>query len=132
MSDMKKIKTNFVTFVTDNVLLVGIIGNKNLLACMLQDKEREGRIERAKEKGGDATTVREQRGLATGPPQSVRRSQTQNAGRGLWRRRPRWPRGVFLRAAQPGGCFASIQVALLASASANLDLYINERLPLLT
>ena len=40
MSDMKKIKTKLVTFVTDNVLLVGIVGNKNLLACMLQDKER--------------------------------------------------------------------------------------------
>jgi hypothetical protein len=40
MSDMKKIKTKFVTIVTDNVLLVGIFGNKNLLARMLQDKER--------------------------------------------------------------------------------------------
>jgi hypothetical protein len=40
MSDMKKIKTKLVTFVTDNVLLVGIVGNKNLLARMLQDKER--------------------------------------------------------------------------------------------
>jgi len=37
MSDMKKIKTKPVTFVTDNVLLVGIVGNKNLLARMLQD-----------------------------------------------------------------------------------------------
>ena len=27
-----------VTFVTDNVLLVGIVGNKNCLARMLQDK----------------------------------------------------------------------------------------------
>ena len=40
MSDMKKIKTKLVTIVTDNVLLVGIVGNKNLLARMLQDKER--------------------------------------------------------------------------------------------
>jgi hypothetical protein len=40
MSDTKKIKTKLVTFVTDNVLLVGIVGNKNLLARMLQDKER--------------------------------------------------------------------------------------------
>jgi hypothetical protein len=97
MLDTKKIKTKLVTFVTDNVLLVGIVGNKNLLARMLQDKERQGRIERGNEKGGDATTVREQRGLATGPPQSVRRSQTQNARRGLWRRLPGWPRGIFLR-----------------------------------
>ena len=37
MSDMKKIKTKPVTFVTDNVLRVGIVGNKNLLARMLQD-----------------------------------------------------------------------------------------------
>ena len=35
-----EIKTKLVTFVTDNVLLVGIVGNKNLLARMLQDKER--------------------------------------------------------------------------------------------
>jgi hypothetical protein len=28
MSGMKKIKTKLVTFVTDNVLLVGIVGNK--------------------------------------------------------------------------------------------------------
>ena len=34
-----EIKTKLVTFVTDNVLLVGIVGNKNLLARMLQDKE---------------------------------------------------------------------------------------------
>jgi hypothetical protein len=40
MSDMKKIKTELVTFVTDNVLLVSIVGSKNLLARMLQDKER--------------------------------------------------------------------------------------------
>jgi len=30
-----EIKTKLVTFVTDNVLLVGIVGNKNLLARML-------------------------------------------------------------------------------------------------
>ena len=40
VSDMKKIKPKLVTFVTDNVLLVGIVGSKNLLARMLQDKER--------------------------------------------------------------------------------------------
>jgi hypothetical protein len=35
MSDMKKIKTKLVTFVTDNVLLVGIVGNKKIFlrAC---------------------------------------------------------------------------------------------------
>src|SRR5262249_20749637 len=60
-------------------LLAGIVGDKNLLARMLQDKEQYGRIERANEKGGAAITVREQRDLGTGPPQSVRRSQTQNA-----------------------------------------------------
>jgi hypothetical protein len=37
MSDMKKIKTKLVTFVTDNVRLVGIVGDKNLLARMSQD-----------------------------------------------------------------------------------------------
>jgi hypothetical protein len=40
MSDIKKIKSKLVTIVTDNVLLVGIVGNKNRLARMLQDKER--------------------------------------------------------------------------------------------
>ena len=35
-----EIKTKLVTFVTDNILLVGIVGNKNLLARMSQDKER--------------------------------------------------------------------------------------------
>ena len=72
---MKKIKSRLVTFVTDNVRLVGIVGDKNLLARMLQDKEQPHRREGTK----NATTVREQRGLATGPPQSVRSSQTQNA-----------------------------------------------------
>ena len=48
MSDMKKIKTKLVTFVTDNVLLVGIVGNKNLPACMLQDKEQPHRREGTK------------------------------------------------------------------------------------
>ena len=32
-----------VTFVTDNVRLVGIVGDKNLLARMLQDKKRSGK-----------------------------------------------------------------------------------------
>jgi hypothetical protein len=40
MPDMKKIKSKLVTIVTDNVRLVGIVGNKNCLARMLQDKER--------------------------------------------------------------------------------------------
>ena len=40
MSDMKKIKSKLVTIVTDNVRLVGIVRNKNLLARMLQEKER--------------------------------------------------------------------------------------------
>jgi Tfp pilus assembly protein PilP len=40
MSDMKKIKTKLVTFVTDNVRLVGIVGDKDLLARMSQEKER--------------------------------------------------------------------------------------------
>jgi hypothetical protein len=38
--DASRKKTKLVTFVTDNVLLLGIVGNKNLLARMLQDKER--------------------------------------------------------------------------------------------
>jgi hypothetical protein len=37
---MKKIKPKLVTIVTDNVLLVGIVGNKNLLARMLQEMKR--------------------------------------------------------------------------------------------
>jgi hypothetical protein len=37
MSNMKKIKSKLVTIVTDNVLLVGIVGNKNRLARMLQE-----------------------------------------------------------------------------------------------
>jgi len=40
MSNMKKIKSKLVIIVTDNVLLVGIVENKNCLARMLQDKER--------------------------------------------------------------------------------------------
>src|SRR5262249_45889028 len=35
-----KIKTKLLTFVPDNVPLFRIFGNKNLLARMLQDKER--------------------------------------------------------------------------------------------
>jgi hypothetical protein len=38
MSDMKKIKSKLVTIVTDNVLLVGIVANKNLLARMSQER----------------------------------------------------------------------------------------------
>jgi hypothetical protein len=37
MSEMKKIKSKLVTIVTDNVLLVGIVANKNLLARTLQE-----------------------------------------------------------------------------------------------
>jgi hypothetical protein len=37
MSDMKKIKTKLVTIVTDNVRLVGIVGNKNPLARVSQE-----------------------------------------------------------------------------------------------
>jgi signal-transduction protein with cAMP-binding, CBS, and nucleotidyltransferase domain len=37
MSDMKKIKSKLVTIVTDNVRPVGIVGNKNLLARVLQE-----------------------------------------------------------------------------------------------
>ena len=48
MSDMKKIKTKLVTFVTDNVRFVGIVGNKNLLARMSQDKEQPHRREGTK------------------------------------------------------------------------------------
>ena len=40
MSDVKKIKTKLVTIVTDNVRLVGIVGDKNLLARVSQEKER--------------------------------------------------------------------------------------------
>jgi len=40
MSDMKKIKTKLVTFVTDNVLLVGIVGNEIFLR-MLQERSGE-------------------------------------------------------------------------------------------
>jgi len=36
--DVKKIKTKLVTIVTDNVRLVGIVGNKHLPARMLQDE----------------------------------------------------------------------------------------------
>ena len=45
---MKKIKTKLVTFVTDNVRFVGIVGNKNLLARMSQDKEQPHRREGTK------------------------------------------------------------------------------------
>jgi hypothetical protein len=37
---MKKIKSKLVTIVTDNVLRVGIVANKNRLARTLQDKKR--------------------------------------------------------------------------------------------
>jgi hypothetical protein len=37
MWDMKKIKTKLVTIVTDNVRLVGIVGNKNPLARVSQE-----------------------------------------------------------------------------------------------
>ena len=48
MSDMKKIKTKLVTFVTDNVRPVGIVGDKNLLARLLQHKEQPHRREGTK------------------------------------------------------------------------------------
>ena len=48
MSDMKKIKTKLVTFVTDNVRPVGIVGDKNLLARMLHHKEQPHRREGTK------------------------------------------------------------------------------------
>jgi hypothetical protein len=37
-TDMKKIKSKLVTIVTDNVLRVGIVKNKTLLARMLQER----------------------------------------------------------------------------------------------
>ena len=37
-TDMKKIKSKLVTIVTDNVLGVGIVKNKTLLARMLQER----------------------------------------------------------------------------------------------
>jgi hypothetical protein len=37
-TDMKKIKSKLVTIVTDNVLRVGIVSNKTLLARMLQER----------------------------------------------------------------------------------------------
>ena len=39
-ADMKKIKSKLVTIVTDNVLHVGIVKSKTLLARMLQVKKR--------------------------------------------------------------------------------------------
>src|SRR5262245_18315700 len=57
MSNMKKIKTKLVTFVTDNVRPVGIVGDKNLLARMLQDKEQPHRRE-----GTKKVTMRQQGG----------------------------------------------------------------------
>src|SRR5262245_13507844 len=47
---------------------------KHLLARMLQARNGKAASREERKKGGDATTVREQRGLTTGPPQSVRRS----------------------------------------------------------
>jgi hypothetical protein len=46
--NMKKIKSKLVTIVTDNVLGVGIVENKTLLACMLQ--ERAGRPHRERKR----------------------------------------------------------------------------------
>jgi hypothetical protein len=37
-TNMKKIKSKLVTIVTDNVLRVGIVSNKTLLARMLQER----------------------------------------------------------------------------------------------
>ena len=37
-TDMKKIKSKLVTIVTDNVLRVGIVSNKTVLARMLQER----------------------------------------------------------------------------------------------
>jgi FlaA1/EpsC-like NDP-sugar epimerase len=44
----EQIKTKLVTFVTDNVRLVGIVGDKDLLARMSQDKEQPHRREGTK------------------------------------------------------------------------------------
>jgi hypothetical protein len=54
MSDMTKIKSNLVTFVTDNFLLLRTVGNNS---CAQVARTAGPRIERGNEKGGDATTV---------------------------------------------------------------------------
>jgi hypothetical protein len=50
-TDMKKIKSKLVTIVTDNVLRVGIVQNKTLLARMLQERAYAASREETK-KGG--------------------------------------------------------------------------------
>jgi hypothetical protein len=59
MSDMRKIKTKLMTFITDNVLLLRIVGNTDFLRA--GGKQWNGGAAHGNEKGGDATTVREQR-----------------------------------------------------------------------
>jgi hypothetical protein len=49
MSNMKKIKSNLVTFVTDKVLVVTYFGNEDFLrACCKQDDETASREETKK------------------------------------------------------------------------------------
>jgi hypothetical protein len=106
MSDMTKIKSNLVTFVTDSFLLLSIVGNHRF-SCAQVARTAGPRIERGNEKGDDATTVE-----ATGA--DLRRSAKTRVGDCKYecptsprRRLPRWPRGVFVA---PGPTRRTIRV----------------------
>jgi hypothetical protein len=67
---MKKIKTKLVTFVTENVPFVGIVGDENLLARMLQ--ERSGKVASKEEtQRRRCDNSEETARTCDGPPKSV-------------------------------------------------------------
>jgi hypothetical protein len=76
VSDMTKIKSNLVTFVTDNFLLLRIVGNTDFLRA--GGKNGGAAHRKRKRKRRRCVTVEQQRGLAMVRENPRRRSQIQN------------------------------------------------------
>ena len=128
---MKKIKTKLVTFVTDNVLLVGLVGKKIFLrACC---KIRSGKA--ASREQAKKVAMRQQRGNSA----DLRRVRHNRLGD----RKLKMPDVAFGGAVlvgraesfcawpNPADDSCQIAVAPLASASAYIERYINKCLALM-
>ena len=77
MSDMTKIKSNLVTFVTDNFLLLSIVGKTDFLRA--GSKNGGAAHRKRKRKGGDATTVEATARTCDGPPKPAQEIANTNA-----------------------------------------------------
>jgi hypothetical protein len=93
LSDMRKIKTNLVTFVTDNFLLLSIVGNTDFLRAGGENGGAAHRKRKRKRRRCDN---------GTGNSADLRWSAKTRVGDCKYkcptsprRRLPRWPRGVF-------------------------------------